>query len=163
MSNNLTERAYRRESLWGLGIAVLVIGVALLLPPAGKPSQPVWALAAHLSAALIALPLGAWVLFFSQKGSKRHKQAGYLWVVLMLVAAFSAFFIQSWGRFSAIHLFSVWTPISLVLAIRAARRGDLKAHRGYMRGTYVGLVVAGLLAVVLPGRFLWRFVAGLLA
>jgi uncharacterized membrane protein len=164
MSANTAARpSARREVAYGFAIAALVIGVALLLPPAGKPSQPAWALAAHVSAALIALPLGAWVLFFSEKGTTRHKQAGYVWVVAMLIAAFSAFFIQSWGRFSPIHIFSVWTPISIVLGIRAARRGDIKTHLGHMRGSYFGLVIAGLLAVALPGRFLWRFFAGLLA
>jgi uncharacterized membrane protein len=123
----------------------------------------VWALTAHISAAVIALPLGAWVLFFSQKGTALHKRAGYTWVTLMLIAAFSAFFIQSWGRFSPIHIFSVWTPISLFLGIRAAQRGDIKSHIGNMRGSFYGLIIAGVLSVALPGRFLWRFFASMFA
>jgi uncharacterized membrane protein len=163
MSNLSASQQSRRELTIGLIASVLVIGLAIVLPPSSKPSQPVWALAAHISAAVIALPLGAWVLFFSQKGTALHKRAGYAWVTLMLIAAFSAFFIQSWGRFSPIHIFSVWTPISLFLGIRAAQRGDIKSHIGNMRGSFYGLIIAGVLSVALPGRFLWRFFASMFA
>jgi uncharacterized membrane protein len=162
MSNNLPNRPFARELGIGLIVTILVIGVALLLPPAGKPKMPAWALTLHLATVIPALFLGAWVLY-APKGTPAHKMLGKIWVVLMFTTAFASAFIQSWGRFSPIHIFSVWTPISLALGIAAARRGDIKAHLNCMRGAYIGLVIAGVLAAALPGRFLWRFFAGLFA
>jgi uncharacterized membrane protein len=142
-----------------LGVTVSIIAVAILLTPAGKPSVPPWALTTHIISAIISLGLGAWVLYHP-KGTANHKLAGKIWVVMMLVASFSAFFIQSWGRFSPIHIFSVWTPISLGLGIYHIRKGNVAIHQKYMKGAYIGLVVAGTLAFALPGRFLWRVVFG---
>lgn len=152
-----------RNSLRAIGlsfaITATVIGAALLLPPAGKPSVPAWALGTHVSAAILSLFLGGWVLY-RPKGTAAHKFAGKIWVVLMLAAAFSSFFIQSWGRFSPIHIFSVWTPISLGIGIYSARKGNIVAHRSYLKGAYFGLIGAGVLAFALPGRFLWHTVLG---
>lgn len=142
-----------------LGVTVAIIAVAVLLPPAGKPSVPPWALSTHVICAMISLGLGGWVLY-NPKGTPTHKLAGKIWVVMMLVASFSSFFIQSWGRFSPIHIFSVWTPISLAFGIYQIRKGNVVAHQNCMKGAYVGLIVAGVLAFALPGRFLWRLVFG---
>ncbi len=136
-----------------------IIAVALLLPAAGKPSVPVWALGTHVISAVISLGLGGWVLYHP-KGTPNHKLAGKIWVLMMLTASFSSFFILSWGRFSPIHIFSVWTPISLGLGIYNARKGNIIRHQKCMKGAYIGLIVAGVLAFALPGRFLWRLVFG---
>jgi uncharacterized membrane protein len=143
---------------WAL-TAVILFAAFKFAPTSGKPSIPTWALATHLVTALIALPLGAWILYFP-KGTPRHKLLGKIWVVAMLITAFASGFIQSWGRFSFIHIFTVWTPISIIMAIYYIRKGEVKKHQDYMRGTYIGLVIAGVLAVALPGRFLWRLVIG---
>ena len=45
------------------------------------------------------------------------------------------------GPFSIIHLLSVWGTWSLYQAIRFARAGNIKAHRGTMRGLYFGGVI----------------------
>ncbi len=140
-------------------VTAFVIGAAVLLPPAGKPRVPAWALTTHVTSAVISLLLGAWVLY-NPKGTANHKLAGKFWVLMMLTASFSAFFIQSWGRFSPIHIFSVWTPISLALGIYHVRKGNIIAHQKCMKGAYIGLIVAGVLAFALPGRFLWRLVFG---
>ena len=105
----------------------------------------------HLSAALLALPLGAIVLA-SPKGTRRHKLLGRFWVGLMVVVAASSF----WIGFSWIHLLSVWTLISLACAIWFIRRGNVRAHRGFMIGTFLGLAGAGLGALA-PGRMLYLF------
>jgi uncharacterized membrane protein len=143
---------------WALTAAILFAAFKFA-PAGGKPSIPTWALATHLVTALIALPLGAWILYFP-KGTPRHKLLGKIWVVAMLITAFASCFIQSWGKLSFIHFFSVWTPISITMAIYYIRKGEVKKHLEYMRGTYMGLVIAGVLAVALPGRFLWRLVIG---
>jgi uncharacterized membrane protein len=148
-----------RQIMIGLGTVFAVIVVANLMPAAGKPSVPAWALSTHVGSAVISLFLGAWVLY-NPKGTPRHKLAGKIWVVMMLTASFSAFLIQSWGRFSPIHIFSVWTPISLGLGIYHIRKGNVVSHQKCMKGAYIGLVVAGTLAFALPGRFLWRMIFG---
>jgi uncharacterized membrane protein len=105
----------------------------------------------HLSAALLALVLGAIVLA-SPKGTRRHKVLGRAWVGLMMVVAVSSF----WIGFSWIHLLSIWTLISLGCAIWFIRRGNVRAHRGFMIGTFLGLAGAGLGALA-PGRMLYVF------
>ncbi len=142
-----------------VGTIVFVILVSQFMPTTGKPSVPAWALATHVTSAVISLFLGASVLY-NPKGTPRHKLAGKIWVVMMLAASFSAFFIQSWGRFSPIHIFSVWTPISLGLGIYHIRKGNVVSHQKCMKGAYIGLIIAGVLAFALPGRFLWRVVFG---
>jgi uncharacterized membrane protein len=159
MSKLATSNDRIRQIMIGTGTVIAVILVANLMPTTGKPSVPIWALSTHVGSAVISLILGAWVLY-NPKGTPRHKLAGKIWVVMMLAAAFSAFFIQSWGRLSPIHIFSVWTPISLGLGIYHIRKGNVMSHQKYMKGAYIGLVVAGTLAFALPGRFLWRLVFG---
>ena len=57
-----------------------------------------------------------------------------------------------------IHLFTVWTAISLPVAVLAARRGNIALHRKSMRGMYIGAcIVAGLFTLV-PGRFVGTLV-----
>lgn len=115
-------------------------------------------IALHLGAALAALLLGALVLA-RRKGTRSHKRLGRLWVVFMLVVAFSSFWILELRRgagFSMIHLLSVWTLVSLALALWFIRRGNVRAHKGFMIGTYLGLAGAGLGALA-PGRALYLF------
>jgi uncharacterized membrane protein len=54
---------------------------------------------------------------------------------------------------------SAWTVISLALAVSFARRGNVRAHKGFMVGTYLGLVGAGLGALA-PGRALHALLLG---
>lgn len=112
------------------------------------------AILVHLATALPALALGA-VMLWRRKGTAPHKRWGRLWVGLMAVAALSSFWIREIndGGFSAIHLLSVWTLASLAAGVMLARRGKVRAHRGFMIGTYLGLLAAGALALA-PGRLL---------
>jgi uncharacterized membrane protein len=108
-------------------------------------------IALHLSAAILGLLVGVAVLT-RKKGTPSHKLLGRLWVGLMLIVAVTSFWIGG----SLIHLLSVWTLISLALAVYFIRRGNVRAHKGFMVGTYVGLVGAGLGALA-PGRTLYLF------
>lgn len=112
-------------------------------------------MAIHLGTALPALAIGAWQLS-AAKGSALHRYAGWAWVGLMLVASVSSFWILEIRRgagFSPIHLLSVWVPVSMALAIYFIRRGNVRAHKRFMVGTYLGLAGAGL-GALLPTRFL---------
>lgn len=112
--------------------------------------------ALHLAAAILSLLLGATVLA-RRKGTTSHRLLGRIWVAVMALAALSSFWILDIGRgsFSLIHLLSVWTLISLALAIWFIRRGNVRAHKGFMVGTFIGLAAAGLGALA-PGRFLYQ-------
>lgn len=111
-------------------------------------------IALHLTAALLSLALGALVLG-RRKGTRSHKALGRAWVGLMLVVAISSFWIGG----SLIHLLSVWTLISLAAAIWFIRRGNVRAHKGFMIGTFLGLAGAGLGALA-PGRALHAMLFG---
>jgi len=129
-----------------------------------RPHAPDFALVAaatpairlHLAAALIALAIGT-VLLLGVKGNLLHRALGWTWVVAMAVTAVSSLFIRelNHGAFSFIHFLSGWTLVGLPMAVYAARRHRVAAHRRAMTGMFVGgLILAGLLAF-LPGRLLW--------
>jgi uncharacterized membrane protein len=113
---------------------------------------------AHMTAAFLAIGIGA-VAFAARKGSAVHRAAGRSWVVLMLVAALSSFWIQTKGHFSAIHILSVAVPVLLGLGIYFAATGRIRRHRRMMVGIYaLGLGVAGLFTLLpnrLLGHMLW--------
>jgi len=114
----------------------------------------------HVVSVLVALVLGP-VQFALPKGTRLHRRIGWAWFVAMLLAALSSAFIRdiNEGGFSAIHIFTAWTLVSLPLAVWTARRGHIRAHRGTMVGLYVGLVIAGLLSIA-PGRLTWALFFG---
>jgi hypothetical protein len=72
----------------------------------------------------------------------------------MYWVAFSSFGIKEMnpGHFTWIHGLSVWTIFSVSMAIWAARRHDIRQHRGWVVGTYFGLLGAGAAAVAFPSR-----------
>ena len=115
----------------------------------------------HLVAALLALGLGAAILSLP-KGTSRHKLMGRIWVAAMAVVAVGSFWLEGiaeGGGFSAIHILSAVTVVSLIYAILAIRRGRVRAHRTAMTMTFVGLAVAGAFTLM-PGRMLGRLVIG---
>jgi uncharacterized membrane protein len=106
---------------------------------------------AHLVAALGALSVGG-ATFWLKKGTALHRLSGRLWVGLMLAAALASFGIRSSGHFSWIHLLSVWILVVLGMALYSVMvRRDIRAHQRWMTGGYVGLVTAGVFAL-LPDR-----------
>jgi uncharacterized membrane protein len=109
----------------------------------------------HLSAAVAALVLGL-ALLPLRKGTRLHRSLGRTWGALMLVTAISSFWITRDGTFSWIHLLSAWVLIALALGVYFIRRGNVRAHKAFMVGTYLGLCGAGLGALA-PGRVLHFF------
>jgi uncharacterized membrane protein len=111
----------------------------------------------HAFAAIAAFGLGI-VQLSAPKGTLPHRTIGWAWVVLMFVVAFSSFFIHEirmWGRWSPIHLLSIY-----VLIILAARRHIVERHRKRMLGLFAGaLVIAGAFTFW-PGRIMHAVVFG---
>ena len=107
--------------------------------------------AIHLAAVVPAVAIGVTQLFLT-KGTRLHKAMGWIWVLAMLVAVISSFWIMEIRKgagLSFIHLLSAWVLFTLSAAIWHIRRGNVRAHKRYM----VGLAGAGLGALA-PGRFL---------
>ena len=112
----------------------------------------------HTVAALAAIALGA-AMFLARKGTLLHRVAGRSWVALMLLVAFSSFWIKSSGNFSWIHLLSVAVPILLAAGVYFAIRRNPARHQRLMIGVYaIGLGVAGMFTLLpnrLLGHMLW--------
>lgn len=112
-------------------------------------------IALHLAAVLPAVAVGLAQLMLP-KGTRRHKALGWAWVAAMAIAALSSFWIfgiNNGGRFSVIHLLSVFVLFNLAAAVWSIRRGRVSAHKKFMVGTLLGLLGAGAGALA-PGRFL---------
>ena len=120
--------------------------------------QP-WTLiiAAHAITASASVVLGAFNIIRPTKGDRLHKAVGRTWAGLMLFVAAGSFFIgggsgyvQPLGIF--LHALAAWTIISITLGIRYARKRNIQAHRGFMIGTYCGLLGAMVGVIVVPTR-----------
>ena len=116
----------------------------------------------HALAALAGLLLGLSQLIL-RKGGRRHRSIGYVWISLMVSVAVSSFWIhgfRSFGPFSLIHVLSLLTLVALAFGVRAARVGNMAAHRWSMRSLFFGaLVIAGAFTL-LPGRVMHAVVMG---
>lgn len=113
------------------------------------------AIQVHALSALAAVVVGGIVLW-RRKGTRLHKALGRVWVVLMLVAATSALFIHEMrlvGPFSPIHLFSLFTYVSVAQGLHAIIvRRDVARHRAEMQGLYIGALMLAGAFTLLPGR-----------
>lgn len=135
------------------------------MPPLAAPPAYLTLAYWHLATVLPAFALGTW-LMAAPKGTPRHRQLGKIYMALMFVTALISLIMPAQvgptllGHFGLIHLLSLQVLTGVPLSWRAAKRGDIKTHRRNMIGIYVGgLLLAGSLAVLLPGRLLhgWLF------
>ena len=108
----------------------------------------------HLIAALLAILLGP-INLSRKKGTIQHRVIGWAWLVLMAGVTLSSFGIRELnpGQFSWIHILTVWTIISMAVSLIAIKNGKVRLHAGFMTGTMIGAVIAGLFALM-PGRFI---------
>ena len=123
----------------------------------------------HVLTVVPAFALGTWLLFFSTKGTSRHRLVGKVYLSLMAVTALAAVFIRSFSsasldlgpfRLGLLHLFVPLTAHGVYGALATIRAGNIAGHRAAMRGLYFGgLIVAGLLAFA-PGRVMYRMFFG---
>jgi uncharacterized membrane protein len=116
----------------------------------------------HAFAAMTAFALGV-VQFSAPKGTLPHRTIGWIWVSLMVIVSATSFWIHElrlWGPWSPIHLLSIFTLVTLPLAVWAAHRHAVDRHRRAMTAIFFGaLVIAGLFTLV-PGRILHTVVFG---
>ena len=110
----------------------------------------------HLVLAILALALGTW-LMVRRKGAPAHKMLGRVWAAMMAVVAVSSFWVtglRAPGQFSVIHLLSVFTLGTLVVAIWAIRSGRVQTHRFSMIGIYAGGLIGAGAGAFAPGRLI---------
>lgn len=117
----------------------------------------------HAVSALAAVVLGAFILW-RRKGTALHKALGRLWLALMLVTATSALFINEIrliGPFSPIHLFSLFTYVSVFQGLKAIIvHRDVRRHRAELQGLYVGALMLAGAFTLLPGRRMHQVLFG---
>ena len=120
------------------------------------------AIQVHAFAALAAFALGV-VQLSAPKGTLPHRTAGWAWALLMGVVAGSSFLIHElrvWGEWSPIHLLSIFTLVTLPLAVMHARRHRVERHRHAMIAIFTGaLVIAGIFTFW-PGRIMHAVLFG---
>ena len=117
----------------------------------------------HAYAALMLIPLSL-VLFSLPRGNPLHRLLGWSWVVLMATVALSSFLItevRASGGFSPIHLLSVFTLGSLLVAVTAARRHQVNRHRRVMKWLTLGALVGAGIFTLLPGRLMHGVLFGI--
>ncbi len=116
----------------------------------------------HTAMALLAMALTVGI-FTLPRGTRLHKILGRVWATAMAVVALSSFWIfelQLVGKYSPIHLLSIYTLVNLYVAVRAARAGNITLHQRSMKGLVFGaLVVAGAFTF-LPGRTMYQVFLG---
>lgn len=111
-------------------------------------------IALHAAGATLAVVLGGYLVLRRRKGDLLHRRVGRIWMADMYWVGFSSFGIQrlSPGHFTWIHGLSAWTIFSLTMALWSAARNRIRQHRGWVVGTYCGLVGAGIAAAAFPTR-----------
>lgn len=119
----------------------------------------------HLATIAPCFLIGAWLLLRA-KGTPTHKLLGKAYVVLILLSSVVAAAMPAvvgprvLNHFGVIHLFCAVVFFSIPMAIWSIRRGNVKAHAGYMQGVYIGgILVAGAFAFA-PGRILSGWLYG---
>lgn len=120
------------------------------------------AIQVHVLAACLALLVGLVQLTLA-KGTRSHRQTGWLWIVLMAVVALSSFSIhtiQLVGPWSPIHLLSIFTLVMLWKGIRAGKEGKSKEHAYTMMALFVFALLGAGSFTLLPGRIMHQVLLG---
>ena len=115
----------------------------------------------HLGTIALALALTP-VMLLRRRGDRLHRALGYVWTAAILATAISTFWIteSNPGRWSPIHLLSVFTLVMVPRVILAARNHRAHAHRQGIRFVVAGaLIVAGFFTFM-PDRMLGHWLLG---
>ncbi|TAH32222.1 DUF2306 domain-containing protein [Candidatus Saccharibacteria bacterium] len=111
-------------------------------------------IASHAIVATAAIVLGTFNVFRMVRGDRIHKAVGRTWAGLMLFVSIGSFFVGSFGDALSIflHGLAAWTIFSICAGIYFARCGNINAHKGFMLGTYFGLLGASIGVIAVPTR-----------
>ena len=113
----------------------------------------------HTLLAVVALAAGAWNLT-ARKGTRRHRQVGYVYAGSMGGMLATSFFIfELFGGFGVFHVMTIVSGVTLALGLYFPLRRQrhphwIEHHYFWMSYSYVGLVMAG-------GSHLFGLVPGL--
>lgn len=114
----------------------------------------------HLIASLASLLFGTAVLLLD-KGTMRHKQAGYCYTAAMVVTLITAFMIyRVFGGFGLFHGFAIVSSVTLAAGLWPAfrRRGNwVMSHLAFMYWSVIGLYAATVAEVLtrIPDAPFW--------
>lgn len=116
----------------------------------------------HIALALSAILLGAFMMM-SRKGKAFHRVAGWIWSALVMSIALSSLFMPSattGGRWSPLHIGSLWVIVFLPMAVIYARRHRVASHRALMKLIFYGTLLVTFALTFLPGRFMAQIFFG---
>jgi uncharacterized membrane protein len=108
-------------------------------------------LVSHVVTALFVLAIGP-VQILRRRRDRIHRTMGYLWVAAMYYVCISSFWIVTAGHFTWLHGLSAFTIVTVTLGLVSAIRRNIRSHLGNMIGSYIGIAVAFVFAVTVPGR-----------
>ena len=117
------------------------------------------AVQAHVATVVPAFLIGAWLIFFSGKGSRRHRSLGVAFLTLMVTSAIITLFIHRRMPGSPVfglsptHLYVPFVLFATWRAVDGAMNGRLKQHKRWVLGLFIGaLVINGANNIfLLPG------------
>ena len=115
----------------------------------------------HVVTVVPAALIGTWQIFFSRKGAPLHRTLGYVYMVLMLVTAFSTLWVHQlmpsspFFGLSPIHLLIPVTVIGILGGLRGAWTHNIALHRRAMLSGYFGAILLAGSLTFLPGRIMY--------
>lgn len=115
-------------------------------------------LVSHVVAAMFVLAIGPFQIL-RRRRDRIHRTMGYLWVAAMYYVCFSSFWIVTAGHFTWLHGLSAFTTVTVTLGLISAIRRNIPSHLGNMIGSYIGIAVAFVFAVAVPGRAIPQLLA----
>ena len=136
----------RLEKLLGW-LALLMLGFIVAAVLRGMDEwrtipATVWLHLATIALALVLTP----VLLWRVRGTRRHRQLGYVWSAAMMVTAITSYFLRFThpGQLGPIHILTLLTIVLVPVLVVSARRHDVYRHRRTVRGLIIGaLLIAG--------------------
>lgn len=123
-------------------LAAVLVALARGHAEWGRVPPLVWA---HLLTIMVALALTP-AMLLRPRGDRLHRRLGTIWVAAMIATAITSLFVHASGpgRFSLIHVLSIWTLVQVPLIWWTARTHQVMRHRRAVRGMVIGaLLIAG--------------------
>ena len=117
----------------------------------------------HLATICPCIFIGAWLLA-QPKGNKSHKSLGRIYMLLMVFSCLVSLGMpakvgpQLLLHFGFIHVLSVVALVSVVIAFKAIRQGNVKVHKRAMIGLYIGGILVAGSFTLMPGRLLHHWI-----